>query len=62
MAKRKRTNEQTMIYKTLHRKERSSNTNPTKKPEGELVRWKGKQFLFHMWHRRYTLLTKPCAS
>jgi len=48
MAKRKRTNEQTMIYKTLHRKERSSNTNPTKKPEGELVRWKGKQFLFHM--------------
>jgi hypothetical protein len=39
MAKRKRTKEQTMIYKTPHRK-RTSNTNPLKtrgEPEGLAV-------------------------
>jgi hypothetical protein len=35
------------IYKTLHRKLRSSNTNPAKTPGWMQVLWNGKQYLFH---------------
>jgi hypothetical protein len=45
MAKRERTNGQTTVYKSLHR-----NTNIAKNWEWTQVLWKGKQFLFHLWH------------
>jgi hypothetical protein len=47
MTKRKRTNTQAMIYKTLHRKLWIEQHEPHKKNMGEL---KGKHFLPHQWH------------
>ena len=47
LAKRKRTKRQTMIYKTLHIKLRSSNTNPTNYRGWTRVLGKDKQFLLH---------------
>ena len=45
MAKRKRTNGQTTVYKSLHR-----NTNTAKNWEWTQMFRKGKQFLFHLPH------------
>jgi len=48
MTKRKRSKEQTTIYKTLHRK--PSNMNPTKIRGCMQVLRMGRQFLLHYWH------------
>jgi hypothetical protein len=47
---KKKDKRKTMMYLTLNRKLRSSNTKPTKNHGWTLVVWKGKQFLLHMWH------------
>ena len=54
MAERKKTEVQTMIYKTLHRKQKILQHEPTQKMGvgggGTHVPQKGVQFLLHKWH------------
>jgi len=41
---------QTMIYKTLHRKLKIEQHEPSKSRGWAQVHWKGHQYLLHMWH------------
>ena len=51
-------NKNEMFYKSLHRKLRSRNTNPTKKRVWPQDFRNGRQFLFYYWHPScYTLIS-----
>jgi hypothetical protein len=58
----KQYNGQTTIYKTLHRKQRLSNTNNIKKRRWAQVYQKCKQFLLQYYTSRVTVATNPVIN